>query len=244
MAESVCALEWVGEGERCKSGGEAARGLGRPRIRPRDAQSLRACSKVANSASSRSPARLPSLRPVSWLSSIRCVSSACERGRLASRDKSLPRLGHPWRSVLLSHCDHPRTTGISLPCALSQHQACRSAQGTKACNAHADADRALQLATLCAHVHEEGSSVPASRPRTSRPPPARHARESARKEQRTRDGASEFRAVVGARGNVLDLAHDEHRVLSDDLAKDDVLVVEERRRVARDEELAPVRVWA
>ena len=62
--------------------------------------------------------------------------------------------------------------------------------------------------------------------------------------RRTRDAARQLGPVVRARRNVLDLAHDEHRVLADDLAEHDVLAVEERRRVARDEELAPVRVRA
>lgn len=80
MAESVCALEWVGEGERCKSGGEAARGLGRPRIRPRDAQSLRACSQGGQL---RACSQGGQLRVVT----VACSSSVSPAGKLAFVDQ-------------------------------------------------------------------------------------------------------------------------------------------------------------
>ena len=60
----------------------------------------------------------------------------------------------------------------------------------------------------------------------------------------TRDLAHQFRPVVGAGCDVLDLPEDEHALLVDDLAKDDVLAVEEGGGLGGDEELAAVRIRA
>lgn len=61
---------------------------------------------------------------------------------------------------------------------------------------------------------------------------------------RTGNDTLQLWSVVGTGRDVFNLADDEHAVLTNHLAKDDVLLVEERRRLARDEELAPVRVRA
>lgn len=54
--------------------------------------------------------------------------------------------------------------------------------------------------------------------------------------------ADVLRRLLAHRARILDLAHDIHAV--DDLAKDDVLAVEKRRRHGGDEELTTVCVWA
>lgn len=59
---------------------------------------------------------------------------------------------------------------------------------------------------------------------------------------RTGNDTLQLWSVVGTGRNVFNLADDEHAVLTNHLAKHDVLLVEEGRRLARDEELAPVRV--
>lgn len=69
-------------------------------------------------------------------------------------------------------------------------------------------------------------------------------RDERERERRTGNDTLQLWSVVGSGRDVFNLADDEHAVLTNHLAKDDVLLVEERRRLARDEELAPVRVRA